>query len=1557
MKNIEQASTKSARANVELTPPSITVRIGNRRLTMSWRPRKRLSTLLSGLLRRSWRQVLAPTLRVSVVAAAVCGAWQTQALAAAPAPGTLPSGWSVVNGNVVFTQNGNTLNINQLSPQAIANFLSFSIGSDAVVNISQPSAAAAFLAKVTGGDISQIYGKLTAPGSVVLFNPNGVLIGAGGVVDVGRFVATTLNINDNDFLAGKLTFARQGVAGSVENQGTIKSATGGSVYLIGSSVTNGGIIQSPRGEVILAAGETVTLADTATPGVTVSVTGGAGSVTNLGAITAEAGRIGIAAGLITNSGNISASSVVREGGRIFLRASSNLTTTANSSITADGTAGGNITLFADNKAYIDGDVSATGAPGQGGFVETSGLGSLDVVKVPTVGSGGTWYIDPYDLTVVAGLPGVGNSDVTFCGTNAVTSSGSSSLITNGTINTLLGLNTSVYLATGAGGSASGGNITINADIFSVGVGPTLSLKADRNILINANIDAGFLGALNLDLRTNYNGNVGGSHDVLVNGGSIKLNGGTFNVSDGSSLINTNNGNGNLSIAAGGTLDLSNYGTLNAGNVSIVGGSTLNLTNAGTVTAGNLTIDGLNSVAQLDQGGTVNAGNVTIGVNGKIDLGQGGNITAGNLSIAAHGNLTSTYNVVVNLTGTLENSGNLTLQNAAFNAATFNTTATGVSTLANTTGTMTAINNAGTLDISNIFRRFSSDALTNLAGGVLKLHASLGGTNADGVQQLKAIDNQGTLQLYNADGLRVGLLNNSGTLNVSGSVTTSGSTIHNSGALNVADQTTWSSAAGSFSNDGNITVTGSGAVNGIEAAALTNNGIITLAGGSMSFQDVYNGPTGSITGNGSIGSVNGFINDGILTPGGTGTLGSLTINGGGFTQNDSGEMRIDVGAADTDQIVFNTSFVHLGGTLRTGLLGGYQPALGDTFTPFTLVGGVGSLDNSYFHTVTGDVRTVSGAKQMLKATYGDDGEGMKLTMLGAATFYARGSGDWVDRESWSGSATNPDISVAYLPTQIDNVVINNVTASHASGSDTVDSLVVSGTGRLNMNGGDLTVSTGTSLTDSARLSLNSGNMSLGNTSIGNSTRLFVNAGNMTMSNASVNGEIDLSGGNLTLAGTTTGSGYITMTAGGGGEEGGGEGFNGFVVTDGPAKTLTMANALSDLSLQVMDGDFNYTGSVRLGEMTVYSGNVTGAAGSKLNVAENFYQGGGTINVDSAAFSTGQDQMTVGNITANNLVLEARNGKIVQADATSLRVKKQLIASAVTGIDLGRPGFEYTEVPGPENYIAAFAASNSGAGDITLINHLNTDDASVVTINGASTANGSINIENYGGMRTAAIGSNADFLGGLPMSSTGTEASAASKLAVLGINGSGQISVTNGAATLRTHSPLTIGAGGISATGGISLTAGTVGDPSSALVINGLLSTSGALSTVGNSVAVNANIVAASWVQPTNPVPTFGPGVVLNIAGVPFIPNPAAPNPNANPVASNSQAIQQQQGQQTQTLQNSVNTATVSSTTSTDSGVSQVSKEKQTTGGEPGTFGGGDGEEGPAKAKSSAKMYCS
>src|SRR6185436_12421048 len=117
--------------------------------------------------------------------------------------------------------------------------------------------------------------------------------------------------------------------------------------LVAPSVTNTGTLNAPNGEILLAAGQNVQLRDTGTPGVSVEITGAAGEVTNLGTIVAAAGRIGLAAGLVANSGEINANSVVSEGGRVFLRASGDLMTTASSNIGANGTTGGRVELIAD----------------------------------------------------------------------------------------------------------------------------------------------------------------------------------------------------------------------------------------------------------------------------------------------------------------------------------------------------------------------------------------------------------------------------------------------------------------------------------------------------------------------------------------------------------------------------------------------------------------------------------------------------------------------------------------------------------------------------------------------------------------------------------------------------------------------------------------------------------------------------------------------------------------------------------------------------------------------------------------------------------------------------------------------------------------------------------------------------------------------------------------------------------------------------------------------------------------------------------------------------------
>ena len=268
---------------------------------------------------------------------------------------------TVVNGAATFNQAGNVLTVTN-SNGAIINWQKFSIQSGETTHFAQTSASSTVLNRVLS-DPTAIYGTLSSNGRVWLVNPAGIMVGPGGRVDVAGFVASTLNIRNEDFLAGRNVFINDGNAGNVVNQGEIRTPAGGSVYLMGSNVSNEGIITTPQGETILAAGATVTLIDSATPGVTVDITGAEGNATNLGTITAEAGRIGIAGVIVRNSGTLNASSVVSEGGRIFLRASQDAYVDGNGRIVTTGTRGGSVEVLGNRVAVMDNaeiDASGTG---------------------------------------------------------------------------------------------------------------------------------------------------------------------------------------------------------------------------------------------------------------------------------------------------------------------------------------------------------------------------------------------------------------------------------------------------------------------------------------------------------------------------------------------------------------------------------------------------------------------------------------------------------------------------------------------------------------------------------------------------------------------------------------------------------------------------------------------------------------------------------------------------------------------------------------------------------------------------------------------------------------------------------------------------------------------------------------------------------------------------------------------------------------------------------------------------------------------------------------------
>ncbi|MDR2462320.1 MAG: filamentous hemagglutinin N-terminal domain-containing protein, partial [Verrucomicrobiales bacterium] len=167
-----------------------------------------------------------------------------------------PSGGSVSAGGANVSVSGNTTTINQTTGKAVIDWQSFGIKAHETVNFLQPGAAAAILNRVTGAEASQILGALNANGRVFLVNPNGILFGSGARVDVAGLMASTLNIRNEDFMAGNFQFAQDPAAqlSYVINRGSIKVADNGFAYLVAPGVENSGLIVAKGGHVALASG-------------------------------------------------------------------------------------------------------------------------------------------------------------------------------------------------------------------------------------------------------------------------------------------------------------------------------------------------------------------------------------------------------------------------------------------------------------------------------------------------------------------------------------------------------------------------------------------------------------------------------------------------------------------------------------------------------------------------------------------------------------------------------------------------------------------------------------------------------------------------------------------------------------------------------------------------------------------------------------------------------------------------------------------------------------------------------------------------------------------------------------------------------------------------------------------------------------------------------------------------------------------------------------------------------------------------------------------------------
>lgn len=463
----------------------------------------------------------------------------------------LPTGGNVVAGQASIAQAGSGMTITQSTSRAAIEWQGFSIGQGNTVNFVQPSKDAVALNRVLGADASTIQGALKANGQVFLVNPNGILFSPSAQVNVGGLVASTLQISNEDFLAGRYQFSG-GSSNAIVNQGNLQAANGGNIALIAAKISNTGTIAADAGNVLLGAGSQVLLDFGGPVKLQVQQASVDTLIENGGALRADGGTIYLSA---KSAGDL-ASSVINNTGIVQART------------LATGEQG-KILLIGDmqhGNLNLGGTLDAS-APvgGNGGAIETSAAtvstaSGLVVNAGAAQGSGGQWLVDPYDYTINAAA--------------ATTISGALNTGTSVTVSTQSG--NASYGSTGTGN----GDITVASAITkSAGGNASLTLLADRNITVNGDISS-TSGKLDLTLSSaNAAGATVGGIDVNANlksnGGNILIGGGNGTVTNGIGYaLNYSASTAAVSVEQGKSI-LSQGGNITINGKSLVGSSSGN----------------------------------------------------------------------------------------------------------------------------------------------------------------------------------------------------------------------------------------------------------------------------------------------------------------------------------------------------------------------------------------------------------------------------------------------------------------------------------------------------------------------------------------------------------------------------------------------------------------------------------------------------------------------------------------------------------------------------------------------------------------------------------------------------------------------------------------------------------------------------------------------------------------------------------------------------------------------------------------------------------------------
>jgi filamentous hemagglutinin family protein len=1159
-------------------------------------------------------------------------------------------------------------------------FIDFNVAESQRVYFANPNGINNIVSRVTGGNVSNIFGTLGVDGAANLFllNPNGILFGPNAQLDVaGSFSASTgdrfsyldgsefnaVNPNDAPLVTVNITPGVQLVdvpQGDILNAADLEVGAGQTLALLGNTVINSGDLTAAGGTVQVL-GNQVNLVDQAT----INVSGDTGG-----------GNVFIGGEYLGQGSLPTAQHTVVEAG---------VNINADALISGDG---GTVIVWADDATEFAGQISARAGAlwGNGGFVETSGAQTLAVAPTARVdttaahGQGGLWLLDPADLTVQAG----GTATIAG-GTN---SPATDTTISAATIVTALDTTAVLLLATNsitvdevidASGNATANTLTFDA--------PTLTLNQnvlteggqvyDGNVVVGgANI------ALTSDAGTVTFNNAVDSAASQANSLTVNSSGAiAFNGAIGSGA---NGALSNLSLASSaGTVALASSLTLN-GNLGIAAGSGNITDNGAWAVGGNATFTTSAADADITLDTTSVTGSVGLNTNG-----AGGDATF--TSSSAVDLAASTVGGALDVTAT---TGNITDSGAVSvgGDAIFTTSAADADITLDTTSVTGSVglNTNGT-----------GGNATFISGGAVNLAAStIGGALA--VTAGGAITDSGTLTVTGNTTLNAGAnnitlddaANTFGTLALTGNDVSiaenaatdlGASTV--TGALSIASQ-------GAITDSGTLAVTGNTTLNaGANNITLDDAGntfgTLALTGNDVSITENAATDLGAstVTGALSITSQGAITDSGAVTVGGTSTFTS--------TQNNA-DITLDqvssTGAVSLNTIgaTGNATFTSgIGVNLAASTVGG---ALTVTATTGNIIdsGAVSVGGTSTFTTsaadadITLDTTSVTGTVSLNTSGTGGD-----ATLSGNAVNLAASTvGGALDVTATTGNITDSGaISVGGNAT---------FTTSAADADITLDTTSVTGSVGLNTNGtgGDATFTSSSAVdlaasTIGGALAVTAGGAitDSGNLNVTGDTTLNAGGNNITLDSANNSfGTLLLTGNDVSIVenaatdlGASTVTGALSITSQG-------------AITDSGTLAVTGTTTLDAVGNNItLDDAANTFGTLAL-------------TGNDVSIAENAATDLGASTVTGALSITSQGAIADSGTLAvtGNTTLDAGGNNITLDDAANT-----FGTLALTGNDVSIVENAATDL-GASTITGALAISSQGA--IT--------DSGVVTVNGTS-----------------------------------------------------------------------------------------------------------------------------------------------------------------------------------------------------------------------------------------------